>query len=164
MIADISFSYPTSSTSQEHGDCNVPQQYEKDEQLGRWVNKQRTAYIKRKLSEERIEMLKAVGLRLESSTRGGRPERSAPESTVNGDINSSSSTRQKRRKVARDNNLKVRTSSILDSLVTSAETYEGTYEYNGELYKCALSVGLSEMEHLIGVKTEAYFESINNDR
>lgn len=108
-----------------------------------------------KLSQDQIDRLVAIGFRWKS--RRGRPKRSAPESTVNGDIKSCSSTRQKRRKVAPADNFKVRTSSILDS---PDVTNEGTYEYYGELHKRALAVGLSEMEHLIGVKLDASFEII----
>ena len=45
----------------EHGDCNVPQHYNANPQLGRWVNQQRQNYNKNKLESERIEALESIG-------------------------------------------------------------------------------------------------------
>ena len=42
---------------EKNGNCNVPQ---KEGKLGRWVNTQREAYKKGKLSKERIASLKEV--------------------------------------------------------------------------------------------------------
>ena len=44
-----------------HGHCNVPQRYAPNVELGRWVKDQRTFKTKGKLSEDRIELLEAIG-------------------------------------------------------------------------------------------------------
>ena len=44
-----------------HAHCNVPQQYEQNVELGRWVGKQREARIKGKLSEDREQKLNSIG-------------------------------------------------------------------------------------------------------
>jgi len=46
----------------EHGDARVPQKYRTADgnQLGRWVNDQRTAYGRDQLSREQIRRLEAV--------------------------------------------------------------------------------------------------------
>jgi superfamily II DNA or RNA helicase len=47
---------------EEHGHCRVPQQYEPNKALGKWVMTQRTFYAKGKLSQDRISRLEAIGL------------------------------------------------------------------------------------------------------
>ena len=42
-----------------HGDCNVPQSYKANQQLGRWVSTQRTN--KETMSEERRKRLNSIG-------------------------------------------------------------------------------------------------------
>ena len=44
-----------------HGDCNVPQCYEPDPQLGSWVHNQRQFRRKGKLSQQPIDRLNALG-------------------------------------------------------------------------------------------------------
>jgi len=44
-----------------HGDCKVPQHYNKDPQLGRWVNNQRSAYKRNDMLEERKCILNSIG-------------------------------------------------------------------------------------------------------
>ena len=50
------------------GSCNVPHRYDKNPQLGRWVNNQRTQYKKfqqdpstSQMTQERIERLQSIG-------------------------------------------------------------------------------------------------------
>jgi hypothetical protein len=43
------------------GDCNVPQQWAVDKQLGKWVGTQRGNYQKRILSKSRIKRLEEIG-------------------------------------------------------------------------------------------------------
>ncbi|UCF74979.1 MAG: helicase associated domain-containing protein, partial [Betaproteobacteria bacterium] len=45
----------------EFGDCNVPQRFEADPELGAWCNTQRKAYKHNRLSPERIERLETIG-------------------------------------------------------------------------------------------------------
>jgi len=45
----------------DHGDCNVPQKYNANPKLGKWVDRQRQAYKKGKLSKEHIESLQGIG-------------------------------------------------------------------------------------------------------
>ena len=44
----------------KHGDCLVPQSYEKNKQLGSWVGTQRRDYKKGKLSEGKIQKLNDI--------------------------------------------------------------------------------------------------------
>jgi hypothetical protein len=44
-----------------HGDCDVPQLYAPNKQLGHWVNNQRAFKIKNTLPEDRIRMLNDIG-------------------------------------------------------------------------------------------------------
>jgi hypothetical protein len=53
----------------EHGDCNVPQSYDKNRQLGSWVSRQRESYRAERLRSERIEALESI--RFEWSIGGG---------------------------------------------------------------------------------------------
>ncbi len=46
---------------EEYGNCNVPLEWPKNKQLGRWVNAQRTRYKDGALSEDRIERLEDIG-------------------------------------------------------------------------------------------------------
>jgi hypothetical protein len=46
---------------QIHGNCKVPNQYDKNQQLGQWVQHQRQAKKKGELSKERIERLNSLG-------------------------------------------------------------------------------------------------------
>ena len=46
---------------QEHGDCNVPQEYRKNPQLGVWARNQRMFYKQNKMNAERIEALESIG-------------------------------------------------------------------------------------------------------
>ena len=45
----------------EHGDCNVPQNYEANKTLGHWVNNQRTVFRNGKLSNVRVKSLNVIG-------------------------------------------------------------------------------------------------------
>ena len=45
----------------EHNDTKVAQHYKEDRQLGSWVNKQRTAYKREKMTEERKRLLNSIG-------------------------------------------------------------------------------------------------------
>ena len=45
----------------EVGDCNVPQKFDANPQLGKWVFNQRQNYNKNNLSSERIEALESIG-------------------------------------------------------------------------------------------------------
>ncbi|MCK5876391.1 MAG: helicase associated domain-containing protein, partial [Candidatus Marithrix sp.] len=45
----------------KYGDCKVPNRYYENKQLGNWVSRQRRAKKERKLSEERIQRLDAIG-------------------------------------------------------------------------------------------------------
>jgi hypothetical protein len=45
----------------EHGDCLVPQNYEEDPSLGRWVATQRKVYANNKLRSDRRSKLESVG-------------------------------------------------------------------------------------------------------
>jgi hypothetical protein len=44
-----------------HGDCRVPIGYKANQQLGRWVTKQRVRHAEGRLSKERISMLEGIG-------------------------------------------------------------------------------------------------------
>ena len=44
-----------------HGNCNVPQGWAENKQLGRWVGRQREAYQDKKLSNDRVRRLKDIG-------------------------------------------------------------------------------------------------------
>jgi len=46
-----------------HGDCNVPQEWKEDPQLGSWVVKQRHRKKKGLLSKERVRKLDEVEMR-----------------------------------------------------------------------------------------------------
>jgi hypothetical protein len=46
---------------QEHGDCLVPKNYEKDPSLGTWVSTQRNVYANNKLRSDRRSKLESVG-------------------------------------------------------------------------------------------------------
>ena len=46
---------------QTHGDCNVPQAWKDDPELGTWCNSQRTKYKRDKLRPERITRLEQLG-------------------------------------------------------------------------------------------------------
>ena len=59
------------------GDCNIPQ---KQGQLGKWVDTQRTNYRKGKLSQDRINCLVGIGFDW-APPRGGSRKRKAPPST-----------------------------------------------------------------------------------
>ena len=43
-----------------HGNTKVPNKYERDPKLGRWVSKQRTNYNTNKMPEDRKELLDAI--------------------------------------------------------------------------------------------------------
>jgi len=45
----------------EHEDTNVPRSYKEDRQLGRWVNSQRYAYRREKITVERKRLLNYIG-------------------------------------------------------------------------------------------------------
>lgn len=45
----------------KNGNTNVPQIYDKDPELGFWVNNQRIAYRQQRLSPERIQRLESIG-------------------------------------------------------------------------------------------------------
>ena len=45
----------------EHGNCNVPKIFPDDEQLGRWVARQRVDNLKKKLSTDRCAALDSIG-------------------------------------------------------------------------------------------------------
>ena len=47
----------------EHENCNVPERYAKNRQLGRWVQKQRETYKSGKLSHQRRARLEEIGFR-----------------------------------------------------------------------------------------------------
>ena len=47
----------------QNGHCRVPQRYKANPQLGRWVNTQRKAYKKGKLSPEQIKSLEGIGFK-----------------------------------------------------------------------------------------------------
>eukprot|EP00956_Cyclotella_meneghiniana_P032271 scaffold87865_cov64-Cyclotella_meneghiniana.AAC.4 len=55
----------------QHGNCNVPVRYEKNLQLGHWVDNQRTARKKEKLSGEKVIKLNEIGFawKIQSSVR-----------------------------------------------------------------------------------------------
>ena len=53
-----------------HGDCKVPQHYDKDPQLGSWVNNQRSAYKRNDVSEERKRLLNSIGFSLNALPPG----------------------------------------------------------------------------------------------
>ena len=62
----------------EFGDCNVPQRYGGNPQLGLWVFNQRQRYQQMKLSSERIEALESMGFEWARPRGGGRkPDNSA---------------------------------------------------------------------------------------
>jgi hypothetical protein len=45
-----------------HGDCNVPQRWDEDKELGRWVNTQRIHYRRGDIPDaDRIQKLEAIG-------------------------------------------------------------------------------------------------------
>ena len=46
---------------EEHGDCNVPQRYKSNKELGSWVHRQRTAYNKEELCQARMDLLEKIG-------------------------------------------------------------------------------------------------------
>ena len=46
---------------QEQGNCNVPQHWAPNKQLGKWVNTQRTAYKRGKISPEKQKLLEEIG-------------------------------------------------------------------------------------------------------
>ena len=46
---------------EQNGSCNVPQRYDEDPHLGRWVSKQREKYRKGLLAKERYDQLEAIG-------------------------------------------------------------------------------------------------------
>ena len=46
---------------EKNGDCNVPQNYPENKQLGLWCSTQRTAKKKGQLSNEKIKALEGVG-------------------------------------------------------------------------------------------------------
>ena len=58
---------------QERGDCNVPQHYKANPQLGIWVANQRQFYKNNKLESKRIEALEGIGFEWVRPT-GGRPD------------------------------------------------------------------------------------------
>jgi len=51
----------------EHHHCHVPQEFQQDPQLGKWVNIQRQTYKKQRLSLEKIQKLEAVGFAWDST-------------------------------------------------------------------------------------------------
>ena len=53
-----------------HGDCKVKQNYNKDPQLGSWVNNQRSAYKRNGISEERKRLLNSIGFALSAMPPG----------------------------------------------------------------------------------------------
>ena len=60
---------------EEHGDCNVPQSYESNKKLGRWVGTQRTYHKNGELCQERTDLLEEIGFRWVLKSRRGLPER-----------------------------------------------------------------------------------------
>jgi hypothetical protein len=44
-----------------YGHCNVPQHWKENKRLGKWVNTQRTAYKRGKLSPEKQKQLNGIG-------------------------------------------------------------------------------------------------------
>lgn len=44
-----------------HGNCDVPQHYQKDKRLGKWVNTQRTTFKRGKMLPDRREQLESIG-------------------------------------------------------------------------------------------------------
>ena len=54
---------------EKYGNCNIPQRYKDDPKLGQWVDRQRQAYKKGKLSSEQIESLNGIGFEWELSPR-----------------------------------------------------------------------------------------------
>jgi len=46
---------------QDHGDCDVPEKYLKDRELGIWVKMQRDAYSDKVLPDNRVKMLNQIG-------------------------------------------------------------------------------------------------------
>ena len=53
----------------EHMHTNVPNRYKEDPKLGRWVDNQRVASRKKKMTEERKRLLNSIGFEWESSTK-----------------------------------------------------------------------------------------------
>ena len=51
---------------EKHGNCNVPQIYKQNPQLGRWVTEQRTTFDS--MSEDRKKQLKSIGFVLDART------------------------------------------------------------------------------------------------
>ena len=47
----------------EHNDTKVPQHYKEDQRLGNWVNNQRNAYQKKKMTVERKRVLDSIGFK-----------------------------------------------------------------------------------------------------
>ncbi|MBK1877594.1 helicase associated domain-containing protein [Pelagicoccus mobilis] len=46
---------------EEHGHCNVPQNWKEDKQLGKWVNHRRGDYKLGKLTDDMIHKLESIG-------------------------------------------------------------------------------------------------------
>src|SRR5207247_161036 len=44
-----------------YGHCNVPQHWKENKRLGKWVNTQRTAYKRGKISAEKQKLLEEIG-------------------------------------------------------------------------------------------------------
>ena len=57
-----------------HGDCDVPQSWAENLQLGRWVSKQRQRYKKGRLAQKQVEELKKLDFKLVSPRARGRVE------------------------------------------------------------------------------------------
>ena len=45
----------------QHGNCDVPLDYEEDPKLGRWVKTQRSFSKRKELSQERMDKLRSLG-------------------------------------------------------------------------------------------------------
>ena len=56
---------------EEKGNADVPKLYDEDRKLGNWVNSQRKAYQKGKLSPDRIEKLESIGFRWKTRASPG---------------------------------------------------------------------------------------------
>ena len=54
-------SLPCMFLRKHHGHCNVPQGYTENPPLANWVGVQRTTYKEKKISQERINKLEALG-------------------------------------------------------------------------------------------------------
>ncbi len=81
MLEEIGFSWDPRNAAWEemylatckfkeiNGHCNIPPKYSKDQQLGRWVDKQRARYKEQKLTKERLERLEKIGFSWDPSSQ-----------------------------------------------------------------------------------------------